>query len=124
MRSRRRKPCASKCPTLISYELDSNSSWTRPVPRTKVAAIELAEFGIRVNCVAPGAIVTERTLRDDPEYEATWAKAAPLGRIGVPRDIGQAVVFLASEQASFISGQTIWVDGAAFTMPNWPYKLR
>ena len=89
---------------------------------TKVAAIELSEFGIRVNCVAPGAIVTERTLRDDPQYATTWAKATPLGRIGEPRDVGQAVVFLASEQASFISGQTIWVDGAAFTMPNWPYQ--
>lgn len=91
---------------------------------TKVAALELAEFGIRVNCVAPGAILTERTLREDPDYEATWSKAAPLGRIGVPQDIGQAVVFLASEQASFISGQTIWVDGAAFTMPNWPYARK
>jgi NAD(P)-dependent dehydrogenase (short-subunit alcohol dehydrogenase family) len=91
---------------------------------TKVAAIELAEFGIRVNCVAPGAIVTERTLRDDPEFDRAWSKATPLGRIGTPGDIGQAVVFLASEQASFISGQTIWVDGAAFTMPNWAYQWK
>lgn len=91
---------------------------------TKVAAIELSDFGIRVNCVAPGAVITERTLRDDPEFDQAWSKATPLGRIGTPQDIGQAVVFLASNQASFISGQTVWVDGAAFTMPNWAYEWK
>jgi NAD(P)-dependent dehydrogenase (short-subunit alcohol dehydrogenase family) len=90
---------------------------------TKAAAIELAEFGIRVNCVAPGAILTERTSREASDYEATWSKATPLGRTGTPRDVGKAVVFLASDDASYISGQTLWVDGAAFTLPNWPYPL-
>lgn len=91
---------------------------------TKAAAIELAEFGIRVNCVAPGAILTERTSREASDYEATWSKATPLGRTGTPRDVGKAVVFLASDDASYISGQTLWVDGAAFTLPNWPYPLK
>lgn len=90
---------------------------------TKVAAVELAEFGIRVNCVAPGAILTERTLREVPDYDATWSKATPLGRTGTPSDVGKAVAFLASDSASYITGQTLWVDGAAFTMPNWPYPL-
>jgi len=90
---------------------------------TKVAAVELGEFGIRVNCVAPGAILTERTAREVPDYEATWSKATPLGRVGTPSDVGKAVVLLASEYASYISGQTLWVDGAAFTLPNWPYPL-
>lgn len=90
---------------------------------TKVAALELGRYSIRVNCVAPGAIVVERTLQDDPDYAKTWAEATPLGRAGTPADVGRAVAFLASDQASYISGQTIWVDGAAFTKPNWPYKI-
>jgi len=89
---------------------------------TKVAALELGRYSIRVNCVAPGAILVERTLGDDPDYEKNWAGAAPLGRVGTPADVGRAVAFLASDQASYISGQTIWVDGAAFTKPNSPYK--
>jgi 3-oxoacyl-[acyl-carrier protein] reductase len=88
---------------------------------TKVAAIELAAYSIRVNCVAPGAILVERTQSEDGDYAKTWGKAAPLGRVGTPTDVGQAVVFLASPQASYISGQTIWVDGALFTKPYWPY---
>jgi NAD(P)-dependent dehydrogenase (short-subunit alcohol dehydrogenase family) len=88
---------------------------------TKVAAIELAPYSIRVNCVAPGAILIERTQLEDGEYAKTWGKAAPVGRVGTPADVGRAVVFLASVQASYISGQTIWVDGALFTKPYWPY---
>jgi 3-oxoacyl-[acyl-carrier protein] reductase len=90
---------------------------------TKVAAIELGHYGIRVNCVAPGAIVIERTEHEDANYSKTWGEATPLGRVGTPQDVGKAVAFLASDQASYISGQTIWVDGAAFTKANWPYKL-
>jgi NAD(P)-dependent dehydrogenase (short-subunit alcohol dehydrogenase family) len=90
---------------------------------TKVAAIELGHYGIRVNCVAPGAIVIERTEREDANYNKAWGEAAPLGRVGTPRDVGKAVTFLASDQASYISGQTLWVDGAAFTKASWPYQL-
>jgi NAD(P)-dependent dehydrogenase (short-subunit alcohol dehydrogenase family) len=88
---------------------------------TKVAAIELGRYGIRVNCVAPGAIAVERTVADDPEYAARWAGVTPLGRIGTPADVAGAVAFLASPAAAFITGQTLWVDGAAFTKPQWPY---
>lgn len=87
---------------------------------TKVAAVELGPYGIRVNCVAPGAILVERTKLEGGDYEKIWSSATPLGRVGLPQDVGQAVVFLASAEASFISGQTIYVDGAAFTRPNWP----
>ena len=90
---------------------------------TKVAATELGKYRIRVNCVAPGAILTERTKQEDPRYATTWCKEAPLGRVGMPEDVGNAVVFLASQQSSFVSGQTLWVDGATFTKPSWPYKL-
>lgn len=90
---------------------------------TKVAAVELGRYGIRVNCVAPGAIEIERTRLEDADYAATWGKITPLGRVGTPTDVGAVVVFLASKEASFVSGQTIWVDGALFTQAPWPYEL-
>jgi NAD(P)-dependent dehydrogenase (short-subunit alcohol dehydrogenase family) len=90
---------------------------------TKVAATELGRYRIRVNCVAPGAVLIERTAKEDPRYAAIWGRQSPMGRVGLPQDVGNAVVFLASDQAAFISAQTLWVDGAAFTQPNWPYKL-
>jgi NAD(P)-dependent dehydrogenase (short-subunit alcohol dehydrogenase family) len=89
---------------------------------TKEAAVELGQYGIRVNCIAPGSIESERTRREDPDYAGTWSKLTPLGRIGTVADIAPVVVFLAGPGASFISGQTIWVDGALFTRAPWPYK--
>ncbi len=88
---------------------------------TKTSAIELGEYGIRVNSVAPGGILVERTEREAPDYAETWSKITPLGRVGYARDIADAVLFLGGEQSSFISGQTLWVDGAAFSKANWPY---
>ena len=89
---------------------------------TKVAAVELGPYRIRVNCVAPGAIEIERTKAESGDYAGTWSKLTPLGRIGTPRDVGKAVVFLASDDADFITGQTIWVDGGLFTRPVWPHE--
>lgn len=89
---------------------------------TKEAAAELGRYGIRVNCIAPGSIESERTRAEDPDYAGTWAKLTPLGRVGTAADIAPTVVFLASKGASFISGQTIWIDGALFTQAPWPYK--
>lgn len=87
---------------------------------TKVSAVELGPHRIRVNCVAPGAIEIERTKKELGDYAGMWGKVTPLGRIGKPRDIGLAVVFLASEAADFITGQTIWVDGGLYTRPVSP----
>jgi 3-oxoacyl-[acyl-carrier protein] reductase len=89
---------------------------------TKEAAVELGQYGIRVNCIAPGSIESERTRQEDPDYAGTWSKLTPLGRVGTEADIAPTVVFLASPGASFISGQTIWIDGALFTKAQWPYK--
>ncbi len=89
---------------------------------TKVSAVELGKYGITVNCVAPGAVEIERTRGEANDFGGTWAKVTPLGRVGQPEDIASAVVFLASDAASFISGQTIWVDGALFSKPVWPYE--
>lgn len=88
---------------------------------TKVAAVELGRYGIRVNCVAPGAVEIERTKLEASSYADTWAKATPLGRVGQPLDVARTVAFLASDYASFITGQTIYVDGGLFSKPHWPY---
>ena len=88
---------------------------------TKVAAVELGRYGIRVNCVAPGAVEIERTKLEASSYADTWAKATPLGRVGQPLDVARTVAFLASDYASFITGQTIYVDGGLFAKPHWPY---
>src|SRR5687767_4034028 len=87
---------------------------------TKVAAVELAAHGIRVNCVAPGAIDVERTRLEREDYARHFGAITPLGRVGLPEDVARAVLFLASDAASFITGQTIWVDGGLFTQPPWP----
>ena len=88
---------------------------------TKVSATELGPHGIRVNCVAPGAIEHERTKQEAPDYAATWARITPLQRVGSTADVAKEVHFLATDAAGFVTGQTIYVDGGAFTMPNWPY---
>jgi NAD(P)-dependent dehydrogenase (short-subunit alcohol dehydrogenase family) len=88
---------------------------------TKVAAVELGQYAITVNCVAPGAVEIERTKHEAGDYAATWARLTPLGRVGYPRDVARAVIFLASDAGEFITGQTIWVDGGLFSKPSWPY---
>ena len=88
---------------------------------TKVSAVELGPYQITVNCVAPGAIETERTKTEVQDFAGTWASLTPLGRVGTPLDVGRAVVFFASESSAFITGQTLWVDGGLFAKPAWPY---
>ncbi len=90
---------------------------------TKVSAVELGKYKIRVNCVAPGAVEIERTKQEAGDYASTWSGLTPLNRVGVPADIGKAVAFLASDMADFITGQTIWVDGGLFAKPAWPYEV-
>jgi 3-oxoacyl-[acyl-carrier protein] reductase len=77
----------------------------------KVLAVELGGYGITVNALCPGAILTERTLKDDPAYAANWQGVTPNGRVGHPDDIAAAALFLASPAARHITGQTITVDG-------------
>lgn len=90
---------------------------------TKVAASELGPHGIRVNCVAPGAVETERTKAEAGDYAATWSKVTPLRRVGLPADIAGPVLFFCSEAASFVTGQTLWVDGGVFSQAPWPYEV-
>lgn len=78
---------------------------------TKALARELGPSGIRVNCVAPGVINTEMNAKHSAETMADLAESTPLCRIGKPEEVAAAVYFLASEDASFITGQTLCVDG-------------
>ena len=66
---------------------------------------------------APGAIEIERTRLERQDYAAELGAITPLGRVGTPDDIANVVVFLASPEARFITGQTISVDGGLFTQP-------
>ena len=90
---------------------------------TRVSAVELGQYGITVNCVAPGAIEIERTKDEAPDYAGTWGPVTPMGRVGVPNDVACAVSYLASDEASFVTGQTLFVDGGLFTRGVWPYPL-
>ena len=78
----------------------------------RAAALEAAPYGITVNGVEPGNIMTEGIkLHRSPEFIRTMEAAIPLGRLGTPRDVGQACAFLASDEAAFITGTTLVIDG-------------
>ena len=81
---------------------------------TRTAALEYAEQGIRVNVVCPGVIRTqiiERMVEDDPELEAELAALQPIGRMGAADEIAEAVVWLCSDAAGFVTGHAMAVDG-------------
>ena len=77
----------------------------------KSFASQLAPAGIRVNSIAPGAIMTDMNVHFTPEKVAQFSPQIPLGRIGDPEDIGDAAVFLCSDAARYITGSTLVVDG-------------
>jgi 3-oxoacyl-[acyl-carrier protein] reductase len=77
----------------------------------RTAAIELAKYGVTVNAVMPGNIMTEGLMGLGDEYLKTMAASIPLKRLGTVEDIGYAALFLASREAAYITGQTIIVDG-------------
>jgi glucose 1-dehydrogenase len=76
----------------------------------KNLVIELSDHQITINTIAPGATLTERTL-DDPGYAAIWSKLTPMGRAATVADIAEAALFLVSDKARHITGQTLVIDG-------------
>ena len=80
---------------------------------TKTAALEYAQQGIRVNCVCPCVIQTPMTERglSDPERRARIIASEPMGRVGTPEEIAEAVIWLCSDAASFVTGHTMPIDG-------------
>jgi NAD(P)-dependent dehydrogenase (short-subunit alcohol dehydrogenase family) len=86
----------------------------------KSLVAELSEFNINVNAIAPGATTTERTL-EDKEYEDTWSRITPMGRPAHVEDIAHTVLFLVSDEARHITGQTLVVDGGWTSMSPSPY---
>jgi NAD(P)-dependent dehydrogenase (short-subunit alcohol dehydrogenase family) len=93
---------------------------------TRSVALELGAWGIRVNCICPGVIATPLAAgRPDvseeqlQKFRRVLAKGQPLGRVGDPEDIGRAAVWLASDEASFVTGHAQVVDGGAFAGRPW-----
>lgn len=76
----------------------------------KNLVIELSPYKITVNTIAPGATLTERTL-SEPGYAETWSRLTPMGRAATTADIAQAALFLVSDQARHITGQSLVIDG-------------
>lgn len=87
---------------------------------TRAVALDLAPYGIRVNAVAPGTIHVEEHEIEGPEARARRAQTVPLGRVGDPSDVGAAVAFLASHDASYITGQVVYVDGGMLAQLRSP----
>ena len=86
----------------------------------KNLVIELSQFNININTVAPGATLTERTL-EDPGYEKIWSALTPMGRPARTADIANTVVFLLSEKAKHITGQSIVIDGGWTSISPSPF---
>lgn len=97
--------CGSSCEALYS------ATKAGIIGLTKALAKELGPSSVTVNCIAPGVIDTDMNASLTPETLSELAQETPLCRIGQPHEVADAVVFLASEKASFITGQIIAVDG-------------
>jgi glucose 1-dehydrogenase len=86
----------------------------------KNLVIELSPHHITINAIAPGATLTERTV-DDKDYEKTWSRITPLGRPATTADIANAALFLVSEHANHITGQSLIIDGGWTAVSPEPF---
>lgn len=86
----------------------------------KNLVIELSASKINVNCIAPGATLTERTM-DDPEYENIWSTITPMGCPATTADIANAALFLVSDKAKHITGQSLVIDGGWVCISPSPF---
>lgn len=78
---------------------------------TRSLAAEWAPYGVRVNALAPGYIKTAMAPVDDPQFRRHWIEDAPMQRYGTPEELGPAIVFLASDASSFVTGSVLVADG-------------
>lgn len=90
-----------------------NVSKAAVIHLTRSLAAEWAARGVRVNAVAPGYVATELTLRGmaDPVWKEEWLRSTPMGRVAQPEEIAPAVLYLASDASSYVTGSTLVVDG-------------
>jgi NAD(P)-dependent dehydrogenase (short-subunit alcohol dehydrogenase family) len=119
------KGCIIHVSSVGAYAAQENASVycatkAAQVMLTKSMALELATYGIRVNCVVPGDILTETSLDVVDSIKASGAsgrflRETPMGRRGTPGEVAQAIAFLASEDASYITGATLSIDGGMLT---------
>ena len=86
----------------------------------KSLVLDLSRYGITINAIAPGATITERTLLEDPDYENKWKELIPNSKTAFPSDIAKATLFLLSEDANHITGQTLVVDGGWTAVGPYP----
>lgn len=86
----------------------------------KNLVVEISQYGITVNTVAPGATLTERT-ESDPDYASVWSRITPMGRPATVRDIADAVLFLVSDHARHITGQSLIIDGGWTAISPSPF---
>ena len=86
---------------------------------SRAAALEFGSAGIRVNCVSPGLIDREGLAKDWPDGVSRWHDRVPLGRLGTPKDVAEAVLFLLSPAARWISGTNLVVDGGMSAQNKW-----
>jgi NAD(P)-dependent dehydrogenase (short-subunit alcohol dehydrogenase family) len=89
------------------------------IMHAKAAALELGPTGVRVNAVSPGLLARQGLDDDWPEGVARWLQRAPLGRLGTGEDVAQVCAFLLSDEASFITGTDLIVDGGMSACPSW-----
>ena len=82
--------------------------------------LELGRHGITVNALGVGPTLNERNLRDDPEYDAHWGQVVPVGRAATPEDACSAAVYLCSDEAAYVNGTTLMVDGGWSTYGPTP----
>lgn len=106
------KKCAIVTGAARGIGLAYGTSKAAVIQLTKQLAAKLGEYGIRVNCVAPGPVKTKLAMAvHSPEIIQSYHDSIPLNRYGTERELAEVICFLASDKASYVSGQVVAVDG-------------